>query len=653
MPPVGSGFRIGIIIMRRLPSVSILLGLLGLLGLLVLPVTARPAPFIEVLLTQGVPPNAIWGTDARGVPLACGSTDPDEASFSRHLVAGHPGTGHLAANPDSLPPNTRGMDLIPSVIWADGVDDFFIEVNVNGPVLGVSIPSPSFCLTPNAGPLVFVDDGSNGDRVAGDQVFTLGPLSFSLGCSGFFPDHFQNDPNSPQGLHSMDVGEVVIEETDGSTTTFLIQPHIGLLRTDVALRTPTALDADAQALDHVINVATSYHATARFLHVGGAYDIPTLTNRIYAFVPDAVHQFVFLSIERIERLPRLTNNNFYAGIHATVRVDYTGSSSGQFDNSAAYGSAGVLMGVNGLDNLGRGVHANNAMHEITHQWAARISNSLGMTDGAHYKPRSSAASLVGGFQWLQQPDSTYTLNCDEGRNGARHAPPLDRYMAGFTDGTDITLHKYDPSLIPAFLCDSVVTSIHDIDITDIQSIHGVRSPGPGSSQKEFNVVFVAESNGRLLTATEMTFYDILAEHFGTAVPEGNPDPHLGFNWAPGTRYWGPGVTWNTQIPRPAPVDAGTWSRPSAVWLHLSPNPLVHGTRIHFHVPRLPGPRRLKIFDIAGHLVREFELGRFPNGDGSVLWDGTDNAGVRAPSGVYLASLSSPAGKAVKRVVIVR
>jgi cysteine-rich repeat protein len=87
-----------------------------------------------------------------------------------------------------------------------------------------------------------------------------------------------------------------------------------------------------------------------------------------------------------------------------------------------------------------------------------------------------------------------------------------------------------------------------VTMEDIQAAHGVRTPGPAAAQRDFALAFVAESRGRLLDATEMTFYDILAAHYTRPLPPGEPDPYQGNGqWASITRFFGEGTTWRSDI----------------------------------------------------------------------------------------------------------
>jgi hypothetical protein len=68
----------------------------------------------------------------------------------------------------------------------------------------------------------------------------------------------------------------------------------------------------------------------------------------------------------------------------------------------------------------------------------------------------------------------------------------------------------------------------------------------------------------------------------------------------------------------------------------APNPFNPVTTIRFVVPA--GPRRdynVRVYDVAGRLVRDLAKGQIDAGLREVRWDGTDDRGAPASSGVYL------------------
>src|SRR2546426_10947213 len=104
---------------------------------------------------------------------------------------------NAAAFLPGFPAPVRGWETIPGVVRADGVATFRLEVDVNGPVAGVELVGLSPCLQPATGPALSLrDDGREGDRMAGDAIFT----SVALRYVCVVPDHLRSDPSSPAGV---------------------------------------------------------------------------------------------------------------------------------------------------------------------------------------------------------------------------------------------------------------------------------------------------------------------------------------------------------------------------------------------------------------------------------------------------------------------
>ncbi len=74
-----------------------------------------------------------------------------------------------------------------------------------------------------------------------------------------------------------------------------------------------------------------------------------------------------------------------------------------------------------------------------------------------------------------------------------------------------------------------------------------------------------------------------------------------------------------------------------VLLQNSPNPFNPVTAISFEIPTR-GNVSLRVYDVGGRLVKDLVDGDTPAGMHRVTWDGLDNAGRRAVSGVYLYRL---------------
>lgn len=102
----------------------------------------------------------------------------------------------------------------------------------------------------------------------------------------------------------------------------------------------------------------------------------------------------------------------------------------------------------------------------------------------------------------------------------------------------------------------------------------------------------------------------------------------------------------TQTPTGVPVAA---SAPRLVLAGAVPNPLVGAGEIRFTIPA--GDRtKLVLYDAAGRRVRTLVDARLGPGAHVARWDGRDDRGTRAASGVYFAKLT--AGNAERRAKVV-
>jgi Ca2+-binding RTX toxin-like protein len=434
------------------------------------------------------------------------------------------------------------------VIRTDGTESFRLEVDANGPVAGVWIERmfTLSVLPPAQAPFALRDDGLGGDRVAEDFVFTSGPFRVNTAR----PPSCSSEGFLPKGLTTGSLGSVRIDEVGGGSAGFLIDPQIGFLCPDVPASDSVRLAPDVAVSPHLINVRTDARQTQQFIRFLNPSALSSLTQTIYEVVPDAFDMLMLFSTNRIDRLP--TQRNFVAGTHLQVKTNFSGSGLPLADESAFYGSGGKLLGINVLDGYSRGISGGVATHEVLHQWGAYIGSSFKIVDGVHYDNRSSVASLLGGFRWNENVDGTFTRDCDDGRNGAHHASALDKYLMGLIPGSAVPPLRFDPTPFP-LSCDpaNVIRDFETVTIEDIQAVHGVRTPGPATAQRDFALGFVAESHGRLLTATEMTFYETLAREYTAPIPAEEPDPYVGDRWVSIDRFFGEGTSWRSEVPVPS------------------------------------------------------------------------------------------------------
>ena len=87
-------------------------------------------------------------------------------------------------------------------------------------------------------------------------------------------------------------------------------------------------------------------------------------------------------------------------------------------------------------------------------------------------------------------------------------------------------------------------------------------------------------------------------------------------------------------------------------LTVTPNPANPGTVIGYDLPRA-SQVVLRMIDVRGRVVRTLVDGWRPAGAHRAFWDGRDNAGRAAASGVYLAVAEALGGRTIGRVTLGR
>jgi len=85
----------------------------------------------------------------------------------------------------------------------------------------------------------------------------------------------------------------------------------------------------------------------------------------------------------------------------------------------------------------------------------------------------------------------------------------------------------------------------------------------------------------------------------------------------------------------------------------TPNPFNPATTISYTVPDAGGVVTLRIYDVAGRLVRSLVDGFEPAGEHAVAWDGRNDRGRAVASGIYHYRLTGPGYAGQKRMVLLR
>jgi hypothetical protein len=101
----------------------------------------------------------------------------------------------------------------------------------------------------------------------------------------------------------------------------------------------------------------------------------------------------------------------------------------------------------------------------------------------------------------------------------------------------------------------------------------------------------------------------------------------------------------------APTSAVSEAAPCAPTLRVHPNPSGGKALLSFNVlSAMAGRSRLVVLDASGRLIRSLFEGELEPGDHVLAWDGSDDRGVRAPTGVYFVRLSTRSGATTTKLV---
>jgi hypothetical protein len=83
-----------------------------------------------------------------------------------------------------------------------------------------------------------------------------------------------------------------------------------------------------------------------------------------------------------------------------------------------------------------------------------------------------------------------------------------------------------------------------------------------------------------------------------------------------------------------------------------PNPTRDGGRVDFRLAQ-EGIIRLEVVSASGRLIRSLANGEFAAGPHTLMWDGLDQTGARAPAGFYVIRLQMGAAHVSRPIVMLR
>jgi hypothetical protein len=232
------------------------------------------------------------------------------------------------------------------------------------------------------------------------------------------------------------------------------------------------------------------------------------------------------------------NNRFYA----SVRNDVQGIGLPLVDNTSAVGSSGRLRGIVNFP-LDEFFDPGSVLsHEVGHTWINFASDPLLQPGRPHWPMSSIASESVMGFsiggpggEGGQFPFSLVALGNGSYRVESRVAStifsPWDLYLIGLLPTDSVPPAVILPSTVPfSSVRPGFETPATTYTIAQYVATQGARNPAYGAAPREFALATVVLSYGRLLSPSEMAYFDAAAARiesttafpvttgFATAVP---------------------------------------------------------------------------------------------------------------------------------------
>lgn len=391
----------------------------------------------------------------------------------------------------------QDVEVTPYAVWADELSKRTITVKARSTTTGnVALQLSYFDgLVGGSGAQIvkaMYDDGTNGDQIARDGVWTL---TFSLGLDE--PDHLRLYDNQADAV------SISIAATDGTKA---LSPSNSIdARVDVALLSRTvdgafpvhSLDAATQATDTMLNIVDPSFDEA---------DMQATLQHAYSALGADAFDFAVLFHTRTtgDGVPRSVG----------VKNDVAGINVPTFDNSADYGSAGRLQQLVFQNSHMLGLEIN---HEMGHRWGAYLNRpalNLSLPTGFHWGASNHVGQMGNGPYLLAEAGGYRVTNADDSENFiANPFSNLELYLMGLAQPDEVQPLRFvtDASVNVQF--DSLVpeSSTRQVTIDDIVSVYGARAPAAAASQNAFAALYVVVSD-RLLSAPEYTFTSLIAQY---------------------------------------------------------------------------------------------------------------------------------------------
>lgn len=336
------------------------------------------------------------------------------------------------------------------------------------------------------GTIDLYDDGTHGDAVAHDKVYSRGGVGFR---------------------------QAVTNRCSSMATALLLYGRIG---NGPVVRMPQV---------KVLGVSPALAALPAFALSSGAQMTAYAANVIAdtsheGWEKAAVQQFYKSFADAYDFLFLFPDTPYgAAGRTIQVRNDITGLGLPLLDDSAQYGGPRALQAFAAIDfdsdppllheflhRWGNGFHPTFDTAYVSHWGYSSVNGQLGGFDGATLTKNADGSYTVGGASL-----APIGVRSDLGKYA-----PLELYIAGFLPASKVPATTVFTNVQTIGGDPAHFTGVRtDVSINDLIAKYGARNPSSDSSQRRFRVAFVGVTK-QPLTAAGMTYLSILAREFSGA-----------------------------------------------------------------------------------------------------------------------------------------
>lgn len=401
------------------------------------------------------------------------------------------------------------------------------------------------------------DDGTHGDVIADDNVYSRGAITTRMAIRGengrFNGKRCRVVFNQLSVTTSTGIEQLMIGSIDNTTSTVI--PGLGfwlpIVRADL-VETPQIVTDVGQRASHVLNIVDPELAMAlrQLLTSDPSTDQRTSDENRRLAHSITAHAFSAFDSD-FDFIYAFTSEPMYtslAGFYVGLGNDVKGIGRDVQPPDVASGSRGRLRGLLAF-RMGIEFPLN---HETMHSWGVALQPTIGTDDG-HWGT-AGTFGVLGGFDpdsLIDNADGTFLVgHFSESGNDWRTTPfsTIELYLMGLVAPSDvlpipvlnnIVILNNDAAGV------SVEADVDTVTIDQIVAAHGARIPAFEDSQKVFNALFVLVSD-RTLGRAELALINHIAQDYGRS----SNDDFLSFEQATGGR-----ATLTTQLPTQPSISA--------------------------------------------------------------------------------------------------